>query len=98
MHVAYPGIEPKSRFKYYVYNNRYNHHSCDEEYARAYILEASVIQEIGRLTERRGVVSELVREFTEHNRTRRLPELEARRQAVLEELEGVRGEREQLSR
>jgi hypothetical protein len=25
MHVTYPGTEPKSRFKYYVCNNRYNH-------------------------------------------------------------------------
>jgi hypothetical protein len=41
MHVTYPGIEPKSRFKYYVCNNRYNHHSCDQEYIRAEILEAS---------------------------------------------------------
>ena len=46
----------------------------------------------------REVVSALVREFTEHNRTRRLPELEASRQEVLTELERVRGEREKLSR
>ena len=98
MHVTYPGVEPKSRFKYYVCNNRYNHHSCAQEYIRADILEASVIQEIGKLAERREEVSTLVWEFTEHNRGVRLPELEARRQAVLKELEGVRGEREKLSR
>jgi site-specific DNA recombinase len=98
MHVTYPGIEPKSRFKYYVCNNRYNHHSCKQEYIRADILEASVIREIGKLAERREMVAELVREFTDHNRGVRLPELEARRQAVLAELEGVRCEREKLSR
>ena len=50
-------------------NNRYNHHSCAQEYIRADILEASVIREIGKLAERRVVVSALVREFTEHNRS-----------------------------
>ena len=87
MHVTYPGIEPKSRFKYYVCNNRYNHQSCTQEYIRADILEASVIREIGKLAERRDVVAALVREFTEHNRTSALPELEARRQAILQEIE-----------
>jgi len=98
MLVTYPGIEPKSSFKYYVCNNHCNHHSCKQEYIRADILEASVIQEIGKLAERREIVSELVQEFTEHNRTHRLPELEARRQGMLAEIEGVRGEREKLSR
>jgi chromosome segregation ATPase len=88
MHVTYPGIKPKSRFKYYVCNNRYNHKSCAQEY----------IRELGKLAERRDVVSALVQEFTEHNRNRRLPDLETRRQAVLKELEGVRGEKEKLSR
>ncbi len=39
-----------------------------------------------------------MREFTEHNRDVRLPELEGRRQEVLTELEGVHGEREKLCR
>jgi hypothetical protein len=81
-----------------VCNNRYNHHSCKDECSRADIPEASVILQIGKLAERREVVSNLVREFTDHNRTRRLPELEARRQALFNELERIRGEQESLSR
>jgi len=43
MHVTYPGTEPRSRFKYYVCNNRYNHKSFKQDYIRADILETSVI-------------------------------------------------------
>jgi len=39
MHVTHPGVEPKTRFKYYVCNNRYNFKSCDQEYIRADILK-----------------------------------------------------------
>jgi len=98
MHVTYPGIEPKSRFKYYVCNNRYNHQSCAQDYIRADILEASVITEIGKLAARRDVVSALVRDFTEHNRTALLPELEARHGEISKELDSVRSEKEKLSR
>jgi site-specific DNA recombinase len=98
MHVTYPGIEPKSRFKYYVCNNRYNHQSCAQEYIRADILEGSVITEIGKLAARRDVVSALVRDFTEHNRNTLLPELDARHSEIMKELESVRSEKEKLSR
>ena len=98
MHVTYPGIEPKSRFKCYVCNNRYNHRSCKQDYIRADILEGSVITEIGKLAKRRDVVSALVREFTEHNRTTLLPELEARHIETTKEFEFVRSEKEKLSR
>ncbi len=98
MHVTYPGIEPKSRFKYYVCNNRYNHQSCTQGYIRADILEGSVITEIGKLAQRRDVVSALVRDFTEHNRTTLLPELDARHGGLTKELESVRSEKENLSR
>ena len=98
MHVTYPGIEPKSRFKYYVCNNRYNHQSCKQEYIRADILEGSVITEIGKLAKRRDVVSALVRDFTEHNRNTLLPKLEARHSEITKELESVRSEKEKLSR
>ena len=98
MHVTYPGIEPKSRFKYYVCNNRYNHQGCDQEYIRADILEGSVITEIGKLAERRDVVSALVRDFSAHNRDTLLPKLEVRRGNIAMELESVRSEKEKLSK
>ena len=98
MHVTYPGIEPKSRFRYYVCNNRYNHQSCKQGYVRADILEGSVIAEIGKLAQRRDVVSALVREFTEHNSTTILPELEAHHSEIAKEFQSVRSEKEKLSR
>jgi hypothetical protein len=52
MHVTYPGAESKRQFKYYVCNNRLNHRSCRQDYIRADILEASIIQEIAKLAER----------------------------------------------
>ena len=50
MHVTYPGVEPKCRFRYYVCNNRYYFKSCDQEYIRADHLEDSVIREIEKLS------------------------------------------------
>ena len=97
MHVTYPGTEPKSRFKYYVCNNRYNHKSCSQDYIRADILEASVIREIGKLAERKDVIAALVEEYVEHNR-KALPELEQKREAIRQEIASLGPEKQKLSR
>jgi len=68
MHVTYPGIEPKSKFKYYVCNNRYYFKSCDQDYIRADILEASVIKEIEKLSLREDLITSLVQECINCNR------------------------------
>jgi site-specific DNA recombinase len=97
MHVTYPGTETKSRFKYYVCNNRYNHKSCTQEYIRADILEASVIQEIGKLAERKDIISALVEDYVEHKR-KSLPELEQKREAIRQEIASLGPEKQKLSR
>ncbi len=97
MHVTYPGTEPKSRFKYYVCNNRYNHKSCTQEYIRADILEASVIQEIGKLAERKDIIAALVDDYVEHNR-KTLPELEEKRETIQQEIAPLGPEKQKLSR
>ena len=98
MHVTYPGIEPKTRFKYYVCNNRYNFKSCDQAYIRADILEHSVIQEIEKLSVRKDVVSALVKDYVDHNHNTLLPKLEDKKQMALKDLESIRSEKEKLSR
>jgi hypothetical protein len=97
MHVTYPGVEPKSRFKYYVCNNRYNHQSCKQDYIRADVLEESVIREIGKLADRKDVISALVDEYVAHNREA-LPKLEEQREAILHDLATLGAERQKLSR
>ena len=97
MHVTYPGTESKSRFKYYVCNNRYNHKTCPQDYIRADILEASVIQEIGKLAERKDIIAALVDEYVEHNR-KALPELEHKREAIRQEIASLGPEKQKLSR
>jgi site-specific DNA recombinase len=97
MHVTYPGVEPKSRFKYYVCNNRYNHRSCKQDYIRADILEESVIREIGKLADRKDVISVLVNEYAANNREA-LPKLEEKRKAILHDLAALGAERQKLSR
>jgi len=98
MHVTYPGIEPKTRFKYYVCNNRYNFKSCDQAYVRANILERSVIKEIEKLSTRKDVVSALVKDYVDHNRHTLLPKLEDKKQTALKDLESIRSEKEKLAR
>jgi hypothetical protein len=88
---------PKSRFKYYVCNNRYNHQSCKQDYIRADILEESVIQEIGKLADRKDIISALVDEYVAHNREA-LPKLEEKREAILHDLAALGAERQKLSR
>ncbi len=97
MHVTYPGIEPKSRFKYYVCNNRYNFQSCDQDYIRADILEGSVIKEIEKLSLRQDVIGSLVQDFVEHNRAK-LPELEEKKNVILKKIELLGIEKEKLSK
>ncbi len=97
MHVTYPGTETKSRFKYYVCNNRYNHKTCAQDYIRADILEASVIQEIGKLSERKDIIAALVDDYVEHNR-KALPELEQKREAIRQEIASLGPEKQKLSR
>ncbi len=97
MHVTYPGIEPKNRFKYYVCNNRYNFKSCDQDYIRADILEGSVIKEIEKLSLRQDVISSLVQDFVEHNRAK-LPELEGKKKEALNKIELLEKEKNKLSR
>jgi site-specific DNA recombinase len=97
MHVTYPGVEPKTRFKYYVCNNRYNHQSCKQDYIRADILEESVIREIAKLADRKDVISALVDEYVAHNR-KALPELEEKREAILHDLAALGAEKQKLSR
>jgi hypothetical protein len=74
IHLNYSGAESKRKFKYYVCNNRYNFQCCDQDYVRADVLEGSVIKEIGKLSKRQEVFSELLRDYVTHNRTK-LPEL-----------------------
>ena len=97
MHVTYPGTEPKSRFKYYVCNNRYNHKSCPQDYIRVDILEHSVIREIAKLAARKDIIAALVDEYVEHNR-RALPELDQKRDAILQEITSLGPEKQKLSR
>ncbi len=97
MHVTYPGTEPKSRFKYYVCNNRYNHKTCAQDYIRTDILEASVIREIGKLAERKDIISALVADYVAHNR-KALPELEQKRETIRQEIATLGPEKEKLSR
>jgi site-specific DNA recombinase len=97
MHVTYPGVEPKNRFKYYVCNNRYNHRSCKQDYIRADILEGSVIQEIARLAARKDIISALVDDYVAHNR-KALPELAEKREAILHDLAILGSEKQKLSR
>lgn len=94
MHVAYPGVEPKCRFKYYVCNNRYYFRSCDQEYIRADLLENSVIWEIEKLSQRREVIASIVQDYVQCNRAKR-SELEGRKQ---EHLRQLGEERAKLSR
>ena len=98
MHVTYPGIEPKTKFKYYVCNNRYNFKSCDQDYIRANILETSVIKKIEKLSSRKDVISSLVKDYVDHNHNTLLPELEQKRKAILKELESLGTEKEKLSK
>jgi site-specific DNA recombinase len=97
MHVTYPGIEPKSRFRYYVCNNRYYFKSCDQDYIRADILEGSIIKEIEKLSLRQDVIASLVEDYVSYNRAR-LPRLEGEKREVLNKLELLEGEKERLSR
>ncbi len=97
MHVTYSGIEPMSRFKYYVCNNRYNFKSCDQDYIRADILEKCVIQEIEKPSLRKDVIGSLVRDFVDHNRAK-LPELEDKKNEILKKIELLGKEKEKLSR
>jgi hypothetical protein len=94
MHVTYPGTEPKTRFKYYVCNNRYNFKACDQAYVRADMLERSVIKEIEKLSTRKDVISALVRDFEKHNRHTLLPELEQKKGEITKELNSIRSEKE----
>jgi len=97
IHVTYPGIEPKRRFKYYVCNNRYYFKSYDQDYIRADILEGSVIKEIEKLSRRREVIFSLVQDYVSHNRER-VPELESERKEVLKKINLLEKEKEKFSR
>ena len=97
MHVTYPGVEPKTRFKYYVCNNRYNHRSCKQDYIRSDILEVSVVREIGKLAERKDIIAALVAGYVAYNR-KALPELEQKRGAILREIAALGPEKQKLSR
>ena len=46
MHVLYPGLPPKNKYKYYVCNNRVIHKNCKTDYIRADILEKNVLDKI----------------------------------------------------
>jgi len=97
MHVNYPGAESKRKFKYYVCNNRYNFQSCDQDYVRADVLEQSVIKEIGKLSERQDVITELVRDYVTHNRAK-LPKLVEEKKRIMKEMELLEKEKAKLSR
>ena len=46
MHVLYPGVPPKSKYKYYVCANRIVHKNCTTDYIRADILEKTILDKI----------------------------------------------------
>jgi len=46
MHVIYPGVTPKNKYKYYVCTNRVVHKNCTTDYIRADLLEKAVLDTI----------------------------------------------------
>jgi site-specific DNA recombinase len=46
MHVLYPGIPPKNRYRYYVCTDRAIHKTCKTDYVRADLLEQAVVDKL----------------------------------------------------
>jgi len=96
MHVTYPGDRAKSQYRYYVCNNRLNHQSCRQDYIRADILEASILQEIAKLAERKDVITALVADFVARAH-KTVPELEEKRAAIIRDRATLAEEKQNLS-
>jgi site-specific DNA recombinase len=95
MHVVYPGIPPKSRFKYYVCTSRAAYKNCDTEYIRADILETSAMAEINKLSSDLPRIKQFL-DRAEKEYKENLPALTKERDKARRKLNQLNAEKENL--
>ena len=60
MHVLYPGIPPKNKYRYYVCTSRSIHKNCTTDYIRADILERAILDKIREFYQNDKLLSETI--------------------------------------
>jgi len=81
MHMMYPGLPNKAKYKYYACSRRVTYKDCKTEYIRADILENSVIEQLKNIAEDRPRLQTIINNLKNEN-NKLLPSLKHNQQKI----------------
>jgi site-specific DNA recombinase len=95
MHVLYPGIPPKNKYKYYVCTNRAIHKNCNTDYIRADVLEKGILDKISEFYSDETLLTATLNNL-KNKFMATLPSLKIRRKCLLRKTARLKNQKENL--
>ncbi|HOU36298.1 MAG TPA: recombinase family protein [Candidatus Omnitrophota bacterium] len=97
MHMMYPGLPNKARYKYYACSRRVTYKDCKQDYLRADILEESVIDQLEKIAEDKTRLQAIITNLKKEN-NKLLPSLKNNQQKLSRKIAMLSKEKEGLLR
>ena len=97
MHMIYPGLPNKAKYKYYACSRRITYKDCKTEYLRADILENSVLEQLKATAEDKPKLREIINRLKAEN-SKLLPSLKTDQQKFNRKITSLTKEKEGLLR
>jgi len=95
MHMIYPGLPNKAKYKYYACSRRITYKDCKTEYLRADILENSVLEQLKATAEDKPKLQGIINRLKEEN-NRLLPSLKQEKKRTDNKIESLKSEKNGL--
>jgi site-specific DNA recombinase len=97
MHMMYPGLPNKAKYKYYACTRRLTYKDCKTEYIRADILENSVIDQLKQIAEDKPRLQAIITNLKKEN-NKLLPTLKRDNQKITNKISSLTKEKNGLLR
>jgi site-specific DNA recombinase len=95
MHMIYPGLPNKAKYKYYACSRRITYKDCKTEYLRADILENSVLEQLKATAEDKPKLQGIINRLKQEN-NRLLPSLKQEKNRTDRKIESLKSEKSGL--
>jgi site-specific DNA recombinase len=95
MHMMYPGLPNKAKYKYYACTRRLTYKDCKTEYVRADILENSVIDQLKQIAEDKPRLQAIITNLKKEN-NKLLPALKRNQEKISKKILSLTKEKDGL--
>jgi site-specific DNA recombinase len=95
MHMIYPGLPNKAKYKYYACSRRVTYKDCNNDYLRQDILENSVLDQLKKIAEDKPRLKTIIERLKEEN-NKLLPSLRRSRLGTSNKITKLKSEKDGL--